>query len=808
MRRDLPLALLVFFLAVGVGLLSASPYFANAGLPADTDAELHVYRTAELGYSIRAGNPYPRWAPDFYHGYGYPIFNFYAPLTYHLGHWLTLGHPERAAAGARLLFIFSQVAGALGAYQLGKLFGGRGGGLLGALSFAAAPYILLINPHVRGDLPESFALAFVPWALWAWESVWRQGTSRTTWWAVLSTAVVFLSHNLTGLTILVLVAGLGAWRLVVGLGRTHEGTSAPGRAGAGAQKRRRAIPWHPNLGRAVMTGIIFVLITAFFWLPFLAERSHIQLDVAGDGHYDYRNHFVAPLRLLAQLEPIDRRATAADVPMTLGTVPVVAALGGLIAALRRHRFHDVGFYAVGAVVLFWMMTPSSQGLWEILPGLEYYQFPWRFLGPTAALLVPLVGSLALTCEPTQTVMPKPASGWARGVSRFVPAGATALLLFGALPGLYPLPWDAGFGFITPETIIKAELEGRWRGTTSTNDFVPASVEMIPGPQAEVLASYVHPPVDRVNRHTLPDGTKVDVIPSVPWVNAFAVATQRAFTLRLYLFDFPGWRAYVDGQPVSVELAYPEGFITVPVPAGDHEVIVRFGSTPARRWAWSLSAAGAISLVVAWIWDRRRRPTSWAGWRAPWAVRGPGGQSSASERLAVLQVAAVLTVIYVVKVTVFDPGGTFVLSTPFGQPPVDVVSQEASFGGEIALLGFDVTPEIVSAGQVLEAKLVWMATRPLTRTYQSFVHLVYPEGKIASQSDHLNPGGFPTDLWPLDRYVVDRHHIRIPEDAVPGTYLLSAGLYTLTDGVRVPVVSASCGHRPDSIVLCEAITVER
>ena len=25
---------------------------------------------------------YPRWAPDYFLGYGYPVFNYYSPLTY------------------------------------------------------------------------------------------------------------------------------------------------------------------------------------------------------------------------------------------------------------------------------------------------------------------------------------------------------------------------------------------------------------------------------------------------------------------------------------------------------------------------------------------------------------------------------------------------------------------------------------------------------------------------------------------------------------------------------------------------------
>ena len=108
------------FLAVILGFIASWPFLANPGLPGATDAELHIYRIAELGFSLQAGNLYPRWAPDFYYGHGYPIFNYYAPLTYHLGNWLTLLQPQHAATGAKLVFILSQVLGTVGAYLLGK----------------------------------------------------------------------------------------------------------------------------------------------------------------------------------------------------------------------------------------------------------------------------------------------------------------------------------------------------------------------------------------------------------------------------------------------------------------------------------------------------------------------------------------------------------------------------------------------------------------------------------------------------------------------------------------------------------------
>ncbi|HOU40333.1 MAG TPA: hypothetical protein PK829_03595, partial [Promineifilum sp.] len=68
-----------FLVVLLISLLAVWPFLSRASLPEGTDAELHIFRLHELGYLIHGGEFYPRWAPNFYHAYGYPIFNYYAP---------------------------------------------------------------------------------------------------------------------------------------------------------------------------------------------------------------------------------------------------------------------------------------------------------------------------------------------------------------------------------------------------------------------------------------------------------------------------------------------------------------------------------------------------------------------------------------------------------------------------------------------------------------------------------------------------------------------------------------------------------
>src|SRR5690554_6607688 len=125
-NNDLGYFFLVLLLVVAVSW----PFLARAGLPQETDAELHVFRLAELASLVGEGELYPRWAPHFYFGYGYPIFNYYAPLAYYLGLPFALSPAFDAVAGVKFVFVLTYLAGALGMYGFVRSGWGRNAGII------------------------------------------------------------------------------------------------------------------------------------------------------------------------------------------------------------------------------------------------------------------------------------------------------------------------------------------------------------------------------------------------------------------------------------------------------------------------------------------------------------------------------------------------------------------------------------------------------------------------------------------------------------------------------------------------------
>ena len=142
MSRWRPYALLFLF------SLPALWPLLHEGLPRTNDALPHLYRAIQFDALVRAGELFPRWAPDLVFGYGYPVFNFFP----YLAHSLIVGVH---ALGFDFLTAY-KIASALAlcasgwtAFALGRELFGERAGLVAGVAYLYSPY-LLYDLHVRG----------------------------------------------------------------------------------------------------------------------------------------------------------------------------------------------------------------------------------------------------------------------------------------------------------------------------------------------------------------------------------------------------------------------------------------------------------------------------------------------------------------------------------------------------------------------------------------------------------------------------------------------------------------------------------
>jgi hypothetical protein len=107
---------------------------------------------------------------------------------------------------------------------------------------------------------------------------------------------------------------------------------------------------------------------------------------------------------------------------------------------------------------------------------------------------------------------------------------------------------------------------------------------------------------------------------------------------------------------------------------------------------------------------------------------------------------------------------------------------------VRLLGYDLYGE-VSPGYQVQVVLYWQAYAPITNDYIIFVHLLGPDGILASQSDTPPLGRlYSTTEWKAGIIFTHVASLTIPDKAMPGEYHLLTGMYTYPDINRLTVIT--------------------
>jgi len=740
--------------------VAVSPLLRSSS-PCTHDGGLHYFRVAAMRHMLKQGVFFTRWLPDLAFGYGFPFFNYRAPLSYYLALGLHLtGLP--LPLSLNLLYVFSLLFGALGAYLLAQdLFGPRAG-VVAAVAYAYAPYQLL-DALSRGNAPESVALALLPLLLWAFRRLALRGGRG---WFPLSVGLLtalYLVHNISSLlfTPFLLAYLVTLWWIY----------------------RQQGHWTQTALALALALGL-----TAFFWVPALAEREYVQLYLTGATRgNDFHYNFLGLAEIFAPPAPLDTSLMNPPMEVHLGLVQTVLALlqvgmwavvqvgkvthKGLASVGRgakdRERDLTVGFFALVAALMIFMSTRASVWIWEHVPLLPFVQFPWRLIGRAALPIALLAGFLL-----AQTQKHPHGTRDAHPVSRFAVYVAIAATILAALPSTYPpVGYCPQAPYPTIQDVHSYEHRSGLVGVDPVGAYFPVWVEKRPQESALEGQYSAEGPVERFDKTALPDEAEVLEAEYGPDRAQVLVESAQPFRARYLSFYFPGWRVWVDGKRVEATPSEPEGLITFEVPAGRHTVRVRFGETPLRRIADAFSAASLLTLIVAVLVSSRAFPH----------LASPGLAAHAWERdwLSVGTVGALLltaALLLMVKLVVVDRMETPVrharLQADGTLPAVEYPLSQAYADG-LTLIGYDQSAETMPSDGTLRVDLYWTVQHQPSRRYQTVVHLVGPDGLRWSPRDSFRPTGYqdapPTTTWGPGRYAVDSHEVMPLTGTPPGLY---------------------------------------
>jgi len=586
-------AWLLLFLAIPACLPLVAPgYFFNAH-----DGHHSVFFLVEFDRAIKDGVLWPVWGPDHAVGFGYPLWLIYAPLAYFVAEaFHLLGFGFTIAVKLAWLLFFG--IGAVGMYRVARRWWGPSAALVAGLAYTYAPYHL-VQIYVRAALAEFAALAWFPWVLLALLQLWESPGPRRAALAALSFGLLLLTHTVSALIFGPLLGGFLLLEIALGW-RRRKGKKQDGAAGDDVAENAEVIssPTWPSLAWAAGALILGMSLAAIFLLPMLFERRYIVEAQWVDASYDYRSHFVYPSQFFSPDWGYGYSTPGPNDGMSfqIGLIIFIgAAVGGLAALQRRgdpipHRAEALFLAAAGVLALF-AMTPAAKPIWDALPLVGLVQFPWRLLAVVVVTLPLLVGAGVYWLEQWgsdgASAMPGP----------YVYVVALAVVLASypyARPELLPVrPEDE-----SPLAVMAFELKyPDMRGMTRWSQRLPANED------SPLIAQYLAgAPLERA---VIAEGQGAILEQQSAAASASAhVRADGSVRLRFYTYYFPGWRATVDGKPVEIAIEPPNGLINVSLPPGDHQVRLRFGSTPLRRASAAISILVLVTLVALWVAGRR------------------------------------------------------------------------------------------------------------------------------------------------------------------------------------------------------------
>lgn len=706
-------------------------------LPGGPDQAVHVFRAVELDWALANGVWYPRWAADLVFGFGYPIFNVYGPGAQYL--IVVLHHLGLSYVAATLTaFMLADVLGATGAFALGRALFGDRGGVLTALAYAYSPY-LLMSLH-RGALPEALGLGLLPWLLWSIWHLHRAPDAR----AVARTAALFavfpFVHNPS-----TALAGGCAVALTIALSLA---TPAAQRWRSGAA-----------CFGALTLGLV---VSAWYWVPVVGEIAAIQIARAySPPVLDYHYHFLQLAEIFTWPQPFDRHLIGGETPRALGWPQVALALVALTRVPRTTGRRKAALIAAvsGVLLLTALTLPMAVTVWERLPGLSLIQFPVRLLGP-ASLLVGLLAGL-LAADPASNG-PRHASPW------LLPLAALCVIV-------YALPWTyVGLDpSVAPNPTLTDIQDWERRtgtiGTTTAGEYLPVGVQTLPDADRLREAYAVGAPIRRLDTATLPSGARLLVEDAGYTRQHVVIESPTAFDAVFNVFNYPGWHATLNGVDTALGTTTPEGLIRVPVPAGRSEIVLDFGTTPARQTGGALSLAGLAATLGLAALGRSRREAG--------ATSDSGGYRWLWPGLAAIGVGLVAARLLTLDADTPFARSRLVDGNVQGLPPLNV-----DFGDAFRLIGLEQNAATIPADSTLDVTLYWRAIKTSDADYSVQLSLRDDAGRFFGQSDSQNPAGFPTSRWLLDSYARDLHTLTPYPGTAPGTYRLATTIYRQSDGV--------------------------
>jgi hypothetical protein len=534
--------------------LTVTHIYFHSGFPYTHDGENHLARFASYKQAIREGQFPPRFAPNLFSRYGYPVFNYNYPLANILSLPFSFVHINYEVT-FKILAMFAVMFGIWGTWEWLKALGiEKKGRVVAVCLYVLSPY-LFSTVLFRGNIGEIFALSLLPWVLWSVDQVksfdwkWRDGLISIILWSAF-----LLSHNVTVIfTLPILILYVLLRKLWLGQG------------------------WK----RILLISGMGILLTLWFWLPAVAEKSFTVVDEA-NVNSQVLQHFPTLTQLF--FSPLQfgfsEKGPADGLSFGLGFTQLILLFLGTILSVKyffqkwilksKNEVHHQRqyFLLIGLVIVNWLLIIFQLGLtapvWSLFLFVsKYIQFPWRLAIFFSVLILPLAAMVFIE-------LPKKLQMLILGLLIWQAIGA-----YRAKPVDYFHRDIQDYDYFTQSTSTNNENRAKTFNYTFAGDWQPtAQLEAGEG--------------------------KIEVIKWLGSTRTYKLHLVSDATIIEPTMNFPGWQTEVRNESTpekgTTQIKYIDsstigGRIAYQLPAGDYLVKSVF-----TQWTWARIIGNSISLL--------------------------------------------------------------------------------------------------------------------------------------------------------------------------------------------------------------------
>ncbi|OGV57516.1 MAG: hypothetical protein A2X45_18330 [Lentisphaerae bacterium GWF2_50_93] len=554
-----------------VSLAALSGLILSGSWPQSHDGLRYLCHLDQFRDAFNSGVLYPRWMPNYYGGYGYPIFLFYQPGYFFLSLLFTFFTSDILAASyasnVAMFFI-----GGTGVYLLVmKIAGDRLASLFSSIMFLLTPYVY-VNLFVRGDLSELLAMFVVPWPLYFLLRLKDRITGNTALapsMLVLSLmlAAVVYSHPFTAMFFYPLFC---VFMLPMCLD----------------MDRKQALKFLGAGSTALLCAVIF---SSPYWFTAFQMKKYVDYNPAVSGFYSAENHIVYFQQLFSRFwgflgsEP----GISDGMSFQLGLPHFILAVAGFWLN-RRSKFFITAFSLY--ILCIVMMTPAASLLWKNIPLMNFVQFPWRLLSVIVLLQILCISGI-----------------WKlRGVLESNVRFCSALVAF----LLLTLLWNANeFQFIRFKYVIRDAIEFHRQLRLEKMEVYESFNEFVP----KTATSYL-PSAARGNGPMLSVSDPACRISEYPESNPhhmrYSVSSERPQVIMVNQLYFPGWKIIlgdkdIDGSTLLEDIS-KDGRIQIEIPAGENQYLEAFYEGPPGWYARNVFIGIVfLAMLVAIMLEHRK-----------------------------------------------------------------------------------------------------------------------------------------------------------------------------------------------------------